>query len=347
MRYLELSAKQDNRRAQLRLGEQFYSGDIKAAQKHGRNLELAEKWFRLATASYRWEGDAAKEKLKELGELKQELAFLATLQKKAEEGDPHGQLMFGLALSTGKRVPRDTKTAAIWYRKAADQGLAAAQKTLADAYRSGEGLRKNENEAIAWYRKAAEQQGIEVPIYYSRLALAKKYEAQKNNSESVKWYNLAAEWCRGNGGTFAVMELRRLDKENKIQSSETERTQVAAAVAKALFIRAQTVRAANDAIKIYDQILDMSAPEAPARYRASAYVYKGILVEGDTAQSLRDANKNYAAALRIDGNDDLRKQAEEHQNKNNKRLPVLPKRNRRQRNRSSNLFKQQPIRNIR
>jgi len=43
-----------------------------------------------------------------------------------------------------------------WYRKAADQGNAAAQSNLATSYRDGVGVTKDEQEAVNWYRKAAE-----------------------------------------------------------------------------------------------------------------------------------------------------------------------------------------------
>jgi hypothetical protein len=43
------------------------------------------------------------------------------------------------------------------YRKAADQGHAAAQFNLDGCYANGTGVAKNEAEAVKWYRKSAEQ----------------------------------------------------------------------------------------------------------------------------------------------------------------------------------------------
>lgn len=44
-----------------------------------------------------------------------------------------------------------------WYRKAAEQGHAAAQNNLANCYKNGQGVTKDMIKAIEWYKKAAAQ----------------------------------------------------------------------------------------------------------------------------------------------------------------------------------------------
>src|SRR5207245_1373088 len=51
----------------------------------------------------------------------------------------------------------DEKLAVEWYRKAAEQGYAAAQFNLGVSYAKGAGIAKDEKLAVEWYRKAAEQ----------------------------------------------------------------------------------------------------------------------------------------------------------------------------------------------
>jgi TPR repeat protein len=51
----------------------------------------------------------------------------------------------------------NTAEAPRWYRKAAEQGHAAAQFNLGSMYENGEGGLAKEAEAARWYRKAAEQ----------------------------------------------------------------------------------------------------------------------------------------------------------------------------------------------
>ena len=45
----------------------------------------------------------------------------------------------------------------VWYRKAAEQGLARAQCNLGICYDDGTGVPQDTAQAAAWYRKAAEQ----------------------------------------------------------------------------------------------------------------------------------------------------------------------------------------------
>ena len=54
-------------------------------------------------------------------------------------------------------MPKDAAQAAAWYRKAADQGYAAAQCNLGYCYENGAGVPKDTAQAAAWYRKAADQ----------------------------------------------------------------------------------------------------------------------------------------------------------------------------------------------
>ena len=47
--------------------------------------------------------------------------------------------------------------AAYWYRKAADQGMAAAQCGLGVLYEEGRGVTKSDEKALQWYQEAALQ----------------------------------------------------------------------------------------------------------------------------------------------------------------------------------------------
>ena len=59
--------------------------------------------------------------------------------------------------SNGQGVPQDYAEAVKWYRKAADQGYAAAQTNLGLMYAHGQGVPQDYVEAVKWYRKAADQ----------------------------------------------------------------------------------------------------------------------------------------------------------------------------------------------
>lgn len=78
------------------------------------------------------------------------------------------------------------------WRKAAEQGHAAAQSALGWCYRNGQGVVKNEAEAVKWYRKAAEQGDVEAQYnlgdcYFNGHGVA------KDAAEAARLWHKAAE----------------------------------------------------------------------------------------------------------------------------------------------------------
>ena len=57
----------------------------------------------------------------------------------------------------GHGVEQSYEKAVEWYRKAADQGNAAAQYNLGNMYSWGKGVEQSNEKAAEWYRKAADQ----------------------------------------------------------------------------------------------------------------------------------------------------------------------------------------------
>ena len=59
--------------------------------------------------------------------------------------------------------PQSDAEAVKWYRKAAEQGHAAAQNNLGAMYANGQGVARSDAEAVKWFRKAAEQGYADCP----------------------------------------------------------------------------------------------------------------------------------------------------------------------------------------
>jgi TPR repeat protein len=57
--------------------------------------------------------------------------------------------------ATGEGVPQDYKEAAKWFRKAAEQGQAAAQCVLGFMYNNGQGVIEDYIQAYVWYNISA------------------------------------------------------------------------------------------------------------------------------------------------------------------------------------------------
>ena len=76
----------------------------------------------------------------------------------AKDGNAGAQHNLGQIYRRGQGVPKNDKTAAKWYRLAADQGNAYAQNNLGVMYKDGKGVSRNYDTALKWYRLAADQE---------------------------------------------------------------------------------------------------------------------------------------------------------------------------------------------
>jgi tetratricopeptide (TPR) repeat protein len=78
-------------------------------------------------------------------------------RKAADQGNAAAQENIGWLYHNGWGVAQDYAEAMRWYRKAADQGNAAAQENIGWLYQDGKGVTQDYAEAMLWYRKAADQ----------------------------------------------------------------------------------------------------------------------------------------------------------------------------------------------
>jgi len=92
----------------------------------------------------------------------------------------------------GRGVPQNYKQAAIWYRKAADQGHADAQSNLGLMYANGHGVPQDYVEVDKWFSIAAlsaTDESVRHPAVKSReiaetkMTAAEIKEAQKRAAE--------------------------------------------------------------------------------------------------------------------------------------------------------------------
>jgi len=74
-------------------------------------------------------------------------------RKAADQGYAAAQYNLGVSYAAGQ----DYVQAVVWWRKAADQGYAAAQYNLGAVYDTGQGVPQDHAQAIVWFRKAADQ----------------------------------------------------------------------------------------------------------------------------------------------------------------------------------------------
>ena len=96
----------------------------------------------------------------------------------------------------GRGVPQDEAEAVRWYRRAADQGHAAAQYNLGGLYlyAEGRGVPQDEAEATRWFRLAADQGLAAAQYNLGGLYLyAEGRGVPQDEAEATRWFRLAAD----------------------------------------------------------------------------------------------------------------------------------------------------------
>ena len=127
------------------------------------------------------------------------LAIDPALAAKASSGDAAAQVAAGeryAAKAAELHDPAEAaeayKTAAEWYRKAAQQGSVPAEMHLAQLYRDGgRGFARDMAQAAAWYRKAAEQGEVTAQGTLG-LLYSIGQGVQQSDVEAYYWLDLAA-----------------------------------------------------------------------------------------------------------------------------------------------------------
>jgi len=126
-------------------------------------------------------------------------------RKAAEQGHKWAARNLGGMYERGLGVAKSDAQAVVWYRQAAELGDMSAQYQLGEMYEKGQGVIKDDTQAMVWYRKAAEQK--------HQGAQHKLGEMYENGQGVAKDYAEAAAWFRKlveQGNRSAQADLDRL-----------------------------------------------------------------------------------------------------------------------------------------
>jgi TPR repeat protein len=88
-----------------------------------------------------------------MGDHEKALSILLPLAETADHA--YAQYFVGRMYAAGQGVEKSDETAAKWYRKAAESGVADAQYRLGGLYQRGEGVPRDMESAYSWYAVAA------------------------------------------------------------------------------------------------------------------------------------------------------------------------------------------------
>lgn len=162
-------------------------------------------WSSLATAGLKEGMDAYNS-----GDMKMAAAEFQKLPNK------NGFVLYtlGVMFQSGQGVAKDGKTAAEWYRQAAEQAnkdklwAVLSEHNLGVMYAKGEGVPKDYKEAMAWYLKAAES-GHAPSQFNLGVMYAKGEGTPVDYVQAKKWLDRAAA-----AGDKKALELSKtLEKE--------------------------------------------------------------------------------------------------------------------------------------
>ncbi|KAG0226238.1 hypothetical protein BGW41_004235, partial [Actinomortierella wolfii] len=112
-------------------------------------------------------------------------------RKAAEQGDAEAQYLLGKMYLDGTGVEQNNKVI-IWIRKVADQGNADSQTSLGILFSKGIGVVKDESEAFAWFLKAAKQGNSKAQCQLGLMYL-RGQGVQCDASEALKWIRKSAD----------------------------------------------------------------------------------------------------------------------------------------------------------
>ena len=138
-------------------------------------------------------------------------------RKAAEQGFARAQFNLGWMYANGEGVRNDSATAVQWYRKAAAQGLADAQYNLGWMYANGEGVRNDSATAVQWYRKAAAQ-GLADAEFALGTMYCKGEGVPQDLETAGQWYQKAAK----QGNADALVEIQNLSTCQRSVSATTK-----------------------------------------------------------------------------------------------------------------------------
>jgi TPR repeat protein len=152
---------------------------------------------------------------------------LAQYRRAADQGYAAAQASLAFLYENGQGVPKDDVQAVTWDRKAAEQGHAGAQQALGSWYENGRGgVPKDDVQAVAWYRKAADQ-GNDIAQFRLGLMYYNGQGVPKDDAQAVAWFRKASD----KGDALAQGMLGAMYESG--QGVETDLTQAAAFYRKA------------------------------------------------------------------------------------------------------------------
>ena len=144
----------------------------------------------------------------------------APLLALAQRGDARAQFELGLRYAEGRGgAPRDSKVAAEWFSRSADQGFALAQYRLGSLYEKGVGVERSYDRARSLYEKAANA-GNARAMHNLGVLFVENGDGWPDYASAAGWFRKAAEYgVRDSQFNLAVLYARGMGVEQNLVQS--------------------------------------------------------------------------------------------------------------------------------
>lgn len=136
------------------------------------------------------------------------------LQVFAHYGNPSAQTQLGMLFIHGDEgMPRDGAQAAMWFRRAAEQGFADAQFNLALILLQGDGVSPDPAEALIWCRRAAEQGIADAQDRLGIMYLSGEGHP-RDEIAALTWFEVAAQSGHTEAQRHRAIAIRHMSPTN-------------------------------------------------------------------------------------------------------------------------------------
>lgn len=205
----------------------------------------------------------------------------------AKAGDAEAQYYVGQVFEKGLGTTPDYESAAVWYRRAAEQEYAAAQISLGYLYERGLGVAADEVAALNWYRRAAglaqDLVVLEEDEYADLLAAREELAARRREVEGLQREidELRRQLEELESGAAADEErqatleslVARLEKDLEAQKREVS-------------LRVESIGALESRLASREPAAPGSGPAAPKRPEIDFGAYHALVIGNRNYRSL-------------------------------------------------------------
>ncbi|MCA3563133.1 MAG: SEL1-like repeat protein [Methylocystis sp.] len=183
------------------------------------------------------------------------------LKNAARAGDPSAFIELGTRYLEGRGAPRDLKTAALWFERAADFGSAPAQYRLGAMYREGRGVERNARMAIKLFLTSSEA-GNARAMHNAAVLLAEGVNGSPDYAGAGEWFKKASEFgVRDSQYNLAILYARGLGVGQDLMASYA-------------WFAAAAASGDEDAAKKRDEVGARLSPEKLKQAKANAEAWK-------------------------------------------------------------------------